>query len=76
MRDNFAAIRLLLAFADGGEKFNLSADVLQLRVSRKPVQQFNDELFIAHEFNVAKDCLIARRGITTTSPVRLEPTLG
>jgi hypothetical protein len=52
VRDNFAPVGLLLAFADGGEKLYLLADILQLCVFRKPVQQFNDELFVAHGLTI------------------------
>ena len=71
MRDNFTAIRLLLALAYGREEFNLPADVLQLRVFGKPVQQFNDELFVAHKNNLAKFRVIAKCRITVSNFVQL-----
>ena len=67
MRDNLASVGLFLTFADGGKELNLAADIPQLCIIRKPVQQFNDELFVDNGSNLTKVCLIANHNFKSSS---------
>ncbi len=49
MRNNFAAIRLFFAFTQGGEEFNLRANIAEFHIGGQPVEQIEDQLFVAHK---------------------------
>ncbi len=45
----FSAVQLRKALANGSHKLDLAGDLLQGRVFRQPMNQIDDDLFVAHD---------------------------
>ena len=58
MRNNFAAIRLILAFPHRRKEFNLRTNVAEFYIGRHSVEQFHDKLFVIHEINLAESARV------------------
>jgi len=68
MRNNFAAIRLILAFPHRRKEFNLRPNVAEVYIGRHSVEQFHDNLFVAHKLKLAEIAPVTTADFTVSLP--------